>query len=59
MVNTERVLAGGEALAFVAKYGKLPSAVGAAAAWLLRQPDGAVPNGRWSTRKWSVSNSDS
>jgi NAD(P)-dependent dehydrogenase (short-subunit alcohol dehydrogenase family) len=45
MVNTERVLAGGEALAFVAKFGKPPSAVGAAAAWLLRQPDGSVPNG--------------
>ncbi len=45
MVNTERVLAGGEALAFVAKFGKPPSAVGAAAAWLLRQPEGTVPNG--------------
>jgi hypothetical protein len=29
----------------VAKFGKPPWAVGAAAAWLLRQPDGAVPNG--------------
>ena len=45
MVNTERVLAGGEALVFVAKFGKPPSAVGAAAAWLLRQPDGSIPNG--------------
>ena len=45
MVNTERVLAGGEALAFVAKFGKPPWAVGAATGWLLRQPDGTVPNG--------------
>jgi NAD(P)-dependent dehydrogenase (short-subunit alcohol dehydrogenase family) len=45
MVNTERVLAGGDALSFVAQYGKPPWAVGAAAAWILRQPDGTVPNG--------------
>jgi NAD(P)-dependent dehydrogenase (short-subunit alcohol dehydrogenase family) len=43
-VSTERVLAD-DRLAWVAEHGKPPWAVGAAVAWLLSQPDGAVPSG--------------
>ncbi|WP_007513881.1 SDR family oxidoreductase [Pseudofrankia saprophytica] len=43
-VATERVLARPD-LRWVAEYGRPPEAVGAVVAWLLRQPDGAVPNG--------------
>jgi NAD(P)-dependent dehydrogenase (short-subunit alcohol dehydrogenase family) len=43
-VATERVLARPD-LRWVAEHGRPPEAVGAVVAWLLRQPDGAVPNG--------------
>jgi NAD(P)-dependent dehydrogenase (short-subunit alcohol dehydrogenase family) len=43
-VATERVRAHAE-LAWVAQRGRPPETVGAVATWLLRQPDGTVPNG--------------
>jgi NAD(P)-dependent dehydrogenase (short-subunit alcohol dehydrogenase family) len=43
-VATERVRARAN-LAWVAEHGKAPEVVGAVAAWLLRQPDGTIPNG--------------
>jgi len=43
-VATERVMSRAS-LAFVAARGKAPSVVGEVAAWMLRQPDGVIPNG--------------
>src|SRR5258705_1404140 len=43
-VATERVKSR-DSLAWVASRGKDPSVVGAVAAWMLRQPDGALANG--------------
>lgn len=45
LVATERVRAT-PSLAAVAAHGKEPALVGAALVWLLRQPEGTVPNGR-------------
>jgi NAD(P)-dependent dehydrogenase (short-subunit alcohol dehydrogenase family) len=44
-VATERVKARTTSLGWVAERGKAPEVVGSVAAWLLRQPDGAIPNG--------------
>src|SRR5207302_8525224 len=44
-VATERVKSRAS-LAFVASRGKEPEVVGEVAAWIVRQPDGALPNGR-------------
>jgi NAD(P)-dependent dehydrogenase (short-subunit alcohol dehydrogenase family) len=44
-VATERVQAR-SSLGWIAGQGKSPAVVGAVAAWMLRQPDGAIPNGR-------------
>jgi NAD(P)-dependent dehydrogenase (short-subunit alcohol dehydrogenase family) len=44
-VATERVLARAN-LSYIAERGKSPDVVGQVVAWLLRQPDGTVKNGR-------------
>ena len=43
-VATERVHSQAR-LSWVAEHGKSPEVVGAVAAWLVRQPDGAIANG--------------